>query len=140
MSCIAEKHGPTVALKDDHNDFFSSEVISGVTTLKIPTQLVSDSLKVDLDDPLAAKKITILDNEHKTSLRGTKRSLSLFGERLGTMNSQQESLKDDYDGTFRMLVIRVSDKEGHSPTHSSKEISEHVFTGDITMVSLLSSI
>jgi len=123
FTCGSENHGPTVLLLGNYNSFLEKQTFtSGVTSLTIPTELVSEKMEVDLDDPSASEIITTSNkNDIKRGLR--------------LEPTPQRSLISDYHGFFKTLVVRVSDSRGHSPTFSAAEISKHVFFGDLTMAS-----
>ncbi len=108
-------------LVGDHENFFDHNFISGTTSLEIPTMLISAELEVDLDDPLAFELISISNGTSKRGLRQGQ--------------APERSLITDFHGFFKTLVVRVSDKSGHSPTYTASELSDHIFTGDLTMVS-----
>ena len=118
FSCSSPNHGPTVLLEGDHQSFFGDRLKSGVTSLNIPTDLISEKLIVDLDN-----KQTISQLRFQRSLRG--------GYKIDT----ERSLMANYDGFFRTLVVRVSDNRGHTPTYPAYQISNHVFGRGLTMVS-----
>ena len=124
FTCGSENHGPTVLLLGNYNSFLEKQTFtSGVTSLTIPTELVSEKMEVNLDDPSASEIITTSNkNDIKRGLR--------------LEPTPQRSLISDYHGFFKTLVVRVSDSRGHSPTFSAAEISKHVFFGDLTMVRL----
>ncbi len=121
LSCAADFHGPTVFLKGNSDEFFSNKLVSGVTSLTIPTHLVSAYLQVDLDDPRASELIKVSHGYHKRGLRG------LAGEK--------DPYRVEFEGTFGVLVVRVSNKRNHTTTHTAEEISRHIFSDDLTMVS-----
>ena len=110
-------------LVGDHENFFDHNFISGTTSLEIPTMLISAELEVDLDDPLAFELISISNGASKRNLRQ--------GQAI------ERSLIADYHGFFKTLVVRVGDKRGHSPTYTASELSDHIFIGDLTMVSFI---
>ena len=118
LLCGAENHGATLLLEGDHKSFFKNRLESGQTSLSIPTQLVSENMAVDLDDPSASKLITISSVFVKRGLRGGWPS--------------RRSLLAKYSGIFKTLVVRVSDSRGHSPIYNATEISKHVFGDDLT--------
>ena len=113
LSCSTENHGPTLLLTGDYEDFFDQQIDSGAISLSIPTQLISAELVVDLDDPLAYELISISEKSHH----------------------EGRSLINKHDGYFKTLIVRVSDKYGHSPTYSAAELAEQVFTNKTSMVS-----
>ncbi len=120
FSC--SNHGATVELEGDHQKFFSKGLESGTTQLSIPMDLVSVDLKVNLDES-SSSDIVIFDEWSTTarrSLRGVK---------------AVRTLTPKHEGSFTMLVVRVSDKKGHSPTYSARELSNHVFNDKLNMVS-----
>lgn len=120
LSCSAQNHGPTVLLKGDHDTFFNTKLLSGQTSLIIPTDLVSGNREVDLNDPSSFERISISVKGQK-NLRGSENT--------------KRSLIAEYDGSFKTLVVRVSDTYGNSPTHSATELSQHIFSDELTMVS-----
>ncbi len=120
LSCAADFHGPTVFLEGNSDEFFSNKLVSGVTSLTIPTHLISAHLQVDLDDPEALELITVSHGYQKRGLRGL---------------VEKEPYRIEFEGTFGILVVRVTDNRNHSPTYSAEEISRHVFSDDLTMVS-----
>lgn len=120
--CSAENHRPALMLIGDYIRFFDHKFSSGVTSLRIPTELVSANLEVNLDDPLSSKFISFSD------VAGNKRGLRQ------RQTPRRTSLRADYHGFFKVLVVRVSDKSGHSPSYNASEISNHVFSDDMSMV------
>ena len=105
-------------LEGDHGSFFGDRLQSGVTSLNIPTDLISEKLVVDLNDKQTASHLRF-----QRSLRG--------GKKIDT----ERNLMANYDGFFRTLVVRVSDDQGHTPTFPAYQISNHVFGNGLTMVS-----
>ncbi len=125
FSCIVNNHGPTLVLEGDHHNFFSKGLQSGVTKLSIPTDLVSvGDFKVNLDEPLSSEIVISNHEEHTTARRRLR-------------EGRTSVPKDEYKGSFTMLVVRVSDKSGHSPTYSAEELSNHVFNDELNMVSYI---
>ena len=106
----------------DYIRFFDHKFSSGVTSLRIPTGLVSANLEVDLDIPLSSKLIPF------SNAAGNE-----IGLRRRQM-SQRKASRADYHGFFKVLVVRVSDRSGHSPSYNASEISNHVFSDDMSMV------
>ncbi len=127
LTCGSENHGPTVVLLGDYDSFFGQRFTSGVTSLTIPTSFVSAKLEVDLDDPLALQLISTSNSGINNC--GNKRGLR-------QAPAPQRSLIADYHGFFKTLVVRVSDNSGRSPTFSAAEISNHIFSDNLTMVRL----
>ena len=93
LSCAAESHGPTVFLEGNREKFFSNKLVSGVTSLTIPTHLISAHLIVDMDDPNASELITISYGDEKRGLRGIKK----------------DPYSVEFEGNFGILIVRVSD-------------------------------
>jgi len=112
LTCGTENHGPTLLLVGDYKDFFDQpRIYSGAISLSIPTQLISAELVVDLADPLSYELISISEKSHH----------------------EGRSLIDKHDGYFKTLIVRISDKYGHSPTYSAAELSKQVFTNKSSM-------
>ncbi len=128
LACVADNYGPTVFLVGNQDAFFSDRFTSGVTSLNIPTKLVSAHLQVDLDTPLSEMIVVSHGDGGGEEFAGSLRGANDNNHALRT-NSK-------FEGTFEVLVVRVSDKSGNSPTHSAEELSKHIFTDDITMVSI----
>ncbi len=102
--------------------------------MDIPTRLVSTSLQVDLDHPLSEMIIVSHGDGDKV---GSRRAGDVVESLSAANNTNTHSLHTEYEGRFEVLVVRVSDSNGHSPTYSSKELSKHIFTDDLTMVNIL---
>ena len=122
LMCSAQKHGPSLMLTGDYMSFFRHhKIVAGTTSLKIPTKHISAKMEVNLNNPVATELIifstTATTNE-------------------GLAQTPRRSLIEDYHGFFKTLVVRVSDTWGNSPTFNAKEISNHVFSDDLTMVRL----
>ncbi len=127
FSCSSENFGPTVLL-DGYDAFFTDrekKIIPGVTSLKIPTYLVSSNLTVDLNDPLTAGAISV-SNRSETHHQGR----ALRGRTMTVENNKNT-------GSYSILVVRVSDTHGNSPTYSARKISNDIFNGHVSLVSLL---
>ncbi len=130
FSCSSENFGPTVLLDGDYDAFFTGEkqIIPGETSLIIPTNIVSSELSVDLNDPLTAEAITVL-NSRRTQGRALR----------GTMMTDDSSIANNSSkkrGSYSVLVVRVSDSHGNSPTYNAKQISDSIFNGYVSLVSL----
>lgn len=59
-------------------------------------------------------------------------------ENLLPVDENWQSLGRKSKGLHKVLVVRVSDRWGHSPTYSAQQIAKHVFSGDLTMVRIFS--
>ena len=128
------------------NRFFSSspEDFTGIALLTIPTSIVSEHLSIDLDDPVASALIEIsYSYDHdKSRRRGLIRGFHSHGhtENNETITdkrkkiSSSRSLRADYSGVFKTLVVRVSDNRGHEPTYSANQLYRHIFTSEFNMV------
>lgn len=136
LSCSTLKHGPSVLLEGDFDSFFNEKLISGITSITIPTHLISSDFVVDLDHPLASDLITFNsgyseDNPPKTARK--------FDPELGRWapNSKKGGrfLEQEYAGFFKVLVVRISDLS-KKPEFDITEISNQVFSNKISMVSL----
>ncbi len=131
LTCSADNFGPTLLLKGNYDAFFDDNVVSGSISMIIPVKLISPDLIVDLDNPSATQIITSTrsqgSNESRTlALRGSNGVASP----LHTKNKT---------GFHKVLVVRVTDKEGHTPTYSAREIANHVFHNKVSMVSISKS-
>lgn len=124
FTCGVENHGPTVMLVGNGNTFFGQKLRSGITSLNIPTGLVSAEMEVYLDDPLATELISI------TNRTGSKRVLR------EAQQKSERTLIADYHGFFKTLIVRVSDDRGNSPTSSAADLSNQVFFNSVSMVRL----
>jgi len=130
LSCSADNFGPTVFLDGDYNTFFNGdEVVSGVTSMRIPTNLISASLSVDLDDRLATEAIAV-SNTHGEI--GARRRTALR-QRNTYLEKKEPVWKRKNRGSYSVLVVRVSDIHGNSPTNSAKAISNSIFNGYMSL-------
>ncbi len=132
FSCSTENFGPTILLEGDNHIFFTDykvgkdvEIVSGVMSMMIPTNLVSARLSVDLNDPFVAQAITV---SHE-------KQVDTVGQRK--LNSNHDN---KLKGSYNVLIVRVSDTYGNAPTFNAKTISDSVFNRHASLVSLASVI
>jgi len=116
LSCRDDYGGPSIYLDGGYENLFGVEdFVSGTKVLKIPTDIISHKLRVNMDDQFAVEKIVVSDKYQ---------NLLPIGDQISKKSK----------GVHKVLVVRVSDRWDHSPTHNAQQISEHVFSGDLTMV------
>lgn len=119
LSCSNNGHGPTVILEGNSGTFFREGYHSGFTTLDIPSHLISANLTVDLDDQMVSELVTIVSDTR-------------FEQRI----FYRSPFELDFEGFFRTLVVRVSDRYGNRPSYSAIEMSDQVFDHYLSMVRL----
>lgn len=92
--------------------------------MNIPSRLISANFTVDLDNQMFSDLVTIVPDT-----RFEKRHFN--GSQLS-----KKSFESDFEGTFRTLVVRVSDIKGNTPSYSATEMSDQVFDNYLSMVRL----
>jgi len=130
LSCSTLNHGPSVLLEGDFDNFFNKKLVSGSTSIRIPTYLISSDFVVDLNYPGAKDLITITSEHSEDNPPKTTRKFEHEGWRHNSMKGRR--FLENYDGFFKVLVVRITDL-GTTPTFNIAEISNQVFSNQVSM-------
>ena len=109
MKCINDANTISVKLDGDLDAFFGGNSYLGTTRLNIPENLISDAGAVNLS-ATSASLITV-----------TQATSSI--------------IEDPFTGTYKVLVVRVTDLSGGQPTLSIAQLGTKTFDDTINLVS-----
>jgi hypothetical protein len=107
VKCINDANTISVKLDGDLDAFFRGNSYLGTTRLHIPENLISDAGAVDL----SATTASLITVTHATS----------------------SIIEDPFTGTYKVLVVRVTDNSGGQPTLSIAQLGTKTFDDTINL-------